>query len=75
MCQWSDRKVATLSRQLTWSHFVELLPIEDELKRVFYAAMCKNEKWSVRILRERKNQCYTKERLFQRNRMKLSGMK
>ena len=48
------QKVATLSQQLTWSHFVELLPIEDELKRDFYAAMCKNEKWSVRTLRERK---------------------
>lgn len=47
-------KVATLSPQLTWSHFVELLPIEDELKRDFYAAMCKNESWSVRTLRERK---------------------
>lgn len=47
-------KVATLSQQLTWSHFVELLPIEDELKRDFYAAMCKNENWSVRTLRERK---------------------
>jgi len=48
-------KVATLSQQLTWSHFVELLPIEDELKRDFYAAMCRNENWSVRTLRERKN--------------------
>jgi len=47
-------KVATLSQQLTWSHFVELLPIEDELKRDFYAVMCKNENWSVRTLRERK---------------------
>ena len=28
-------KVATLSQQLTWSHFVELLPIEDELKEIF----------------------------------------
>lgn len=28
-------KVATLSQQLTWSHFVELLHIEDELKRDF----------------------------------------
>lgn len=36
--------VATLSQQLTWSHFVELLPIEDDLKREFYAVMCKNEK-------------------------------
>ena len=48
-------KVATLSQQLTWSHFVELLPIEDDLKRNFYAAMCKSESWSVRTLRERKN--------------------
>ena len=47
-------KVATLSQQLTWSHFVELLPIGDELKRDFYAVMCKNENWSVRTLRERK---------------------
>lgn len=46
--------VATLSQQLTWSHFVELLPIEDKLKRDFYAAMCRNELWSVRTLRERK---------------------
>jgi len=48
-------KVAALSQQLTWSHFVELLPIEDELKRDFYAAMCKNENWTVRTLRARKN--------------------
>ena len=54
-------KVATLSQQLTWSHFVELLPIEDELKRDFYAVMCKNENWSVRTLRERK-----KSMLFER---------
>ena len=48
-------KVATLSQQLTWSHFVVLLPIEDELKRDFYAVMCKSENWSVRVQRERKN--------------------
>jgi hypothetical protein len=53
--EFPDReKVATLSQQLTWSHFVELLPIEDELKRDFYAAMCKNEGWTVRTLRDRK---------------------
>lgn len=46
--------VATLSQQLTWSHFVELISIDDNLKRDFYAAMCKNEMWSVRLLRERK---------------------
>lgn len=47
-------KVATLSQQLTWSHFKELLPVNDELKRDFYAVLCKNEGWSVRVLRERK---------------------
>ena len=47
-------KVATLSQQLSWSHFVELLPIKDEIKREFYAVMCVNENWDVRTLRERK---------------------
>lgn len=47
--------VTTMSAQLTWSHFVELIPIEDNLKREFYATMCSNERWSVRTLRERKS--------------------
>ena len=34
---------------------MELLPIDDALKRDFYAAMCKSEGWSVRTLRDRKN--------------------
>ncbi len=54
-------KVATLSQQLTWSHFVVLLPIDDEGKRDFYAIMCSNEGWSVRTLRERR-----KSMLFER---------
>lgn len=51
----NQEKVATLSQQLTWSHFLEIIPIEDELKREFYATMCWKEKWSVRTLRERKS--------------------
>ena len=47
-------KVATLSQQLSWSHFVELLPIKDDVKREFYAVMCLNENWDVRTLRDRK---------------------
>jgi predicted nuclease of restriction endonuclease-like (RecB) superfamily len=43
--------VATLSRQLGWSHFKEILPIKDRLKREFYTEMCRLEKWSVRTLR------------------------
>lgn len=45
--------VSTLSRQLSWSHFVEVLPIKDGLKRDFYAEMCRIENWSVRTLRDK----------------------
>lgn len=45
--------VVTLSRQFSWSHFVELIPIEDSLKRDFYIEMCRMERWSVRNLRSR----------------------
>ena len=47
--------VATLSQQLSWSHFVELIKIENELKREFYVAMTINEGWSVRVFKERIN--------------------
>jgi len=43
--------VATLSQQLSWSHFRELLPLEQPLQREFYAEMCRMEGWSVRTLR------------------------
>lgn len=45
--------VATLSQQLGWSHFVELISMADPLKRDFYAEMCRLERWSVRTLREK----------------------
>lgn len=43
--------VAALSRQLGWSHFVEIIPLRDDLQRDFYAEMCRVEQWSVRTLR------------------------
>ena len=45
--------VPTLSARLSWSHFVELLRVEDELGRRFYAETCRTERWSVRTLRAR----------------------
>jgi predicted nuclease of restriction endonuclease-like (RecB) superfamily len=45
--------VSTLSRQLSWSHFVEIIPLDDSLKRDFYAEMCRLERWSVRTLRQK----------------------
>lgn len=53
--------VATLSQQLSWSHFVEILPLESALHREFYAEMCRQERWSVRALREK-----IRGRLFER---------
>jgi predicted nuclease of restriction endonuclease-like (RecB) superfamily len=48
-----ERIVSTLSRQLGWSHFVEIIPLDDDLKRDFYAEMCRIERWSVRTLRQK----------------------
>ncbi len=45
------RIVSTLSRQLGWSHFKEIIYMDDSLKRDFYAEMCRMETWSVRTLR------------------------
>jgi predicted nuclease of restriction endonuclease-like (RecB) superfamily len=45
--------VATLSHHLSWSHFRELLPLEQPLQREFYAEMSRVEGWSVRTLRGR----------------------
>lgn len=40
----------TLSAELGWSHFIELLSVKDKLKREFYTEMCRIERWSVRTL-------------------------
>lgn len=45
--------VATLSQQLSWSHFIEILPLKAPLERDYYAELCRVERWSVRTLRER----------------------
>ena len=48
-----NRIVVTLSQQLSWSHFVEVVRVKDPLKRDFYAEMCRIENWSVRTLRSK----------------------
>jgi len=47
--------VASMTRQLTWTHIVEILPIKDQLKRDFYAEMCRIERCTVRTLRSKIN--------------------
>ena len=48
-------KSETLSHQLSWSHYFELLKIEDDLERSFYEKQCIKEKWSNRELKRQKN--------------------
>jgi len=43
--------VATLSRQLSWSHFVLLIPIKSDAAREYYAGQSIAECWGVRELR------------------------
>ena len=42
--------VSALRRQLSWTHFRELIAFDDPLKRDFYAEMCRIERWSTRTL-------------------------
>lgn len=62
--------VATLSQQLSWSHFREIIPFKDDLHRDFYAEMCRIERWSVRTLRPKSTPCSSSALLYQRNQSK-----
>ena len=42
--------VSTLLSKLSWSHFLIVMPLKDELQREFYLTMAANERWSVRTL-------------------------
>ena len=44
-------KFQTLSGKLSWSHYCELLSIENEDERNFYEKECINSNWSVRELK------------------------
>jgi len=62
--------LSTLSKKLSWSHFVEIIPLKDDLQRDFYAEMCRLERsptflifWDLKILTARR----ILNRLFCRN--------
>ncbi|MCJ2374460.1 PDDEXK nuclease domain-containing protein [Pseudomonas sp. RGM 3321] len=48
-----EQIVVSLIRQLSWTHFIALIPLKDPLQRDYYAQMASAERWSVRTLRER----------------------
>ena len=57
----TNQNSQTLSDKLTWSHYVELLKLDDPLERSFYERTCEQENWGVRELKRQ-----MKSMLFQR---------
>ncbi len=48
-----EQILVPLMQELTWTHFLALLPLKDPLAREFYAEICRVERWSVRTLRQK----------------------
>jgi hypothetical protein len=45
--------VSALRRELSWTHFKEIIYLDDPLKRDFYAELCRIERWSTRTLQHK----------------------
>lgn len=43
----------SLMSKLSWTHFLQVISIEDELKREFYLTMAAEQRWSVRTLKSK----------------------
>src|SRR4030042_3374045 len=49
---YPDREIVhAMSGQLSWTHIREIIYLEGQLKRDFYAEMCRIERWSTRTLK------------------------
>ena len=44
--------VAQLATQLSWSHFMEVIPLKNDLQREFYLTLAASEKWGRNKLRK-----------------------
>ena len=55
--------VVSLIRQLSWTHFIALLPIKNPLQRDFYAELCRVQGWSVAGCGKKLTPCSSNERL------------
>ena len=65
-----EQIVSALRRQLSWTHFMSLIYLDDPLKREFYAEMCRIERWSTRTLRKEWIRCCMSALLFLASRKK-----
>ncbi len=63
----------TLLSRLSFTHFAELLEIQDSLKRVFYEVECIRGNWSVRELKRQIATLYYERTGLSRNKKKLAS--
>lgn len=61
-----------LVKSLSFSHFVELISVEDSLKRVFYEIECIKGNWSVRELKRQIASLYYERSGLSKNKEKLA---
>lgn len=45
--------LSALRRELSWTHFKQIIYLDDPLKRDFYSEMCRIERWSTRTLEKK----------------------
>ena len=60
-----------LVRNLSFSHFVELMKIEDDLKRNFYELECIKGSWSIRELKRQTGSLYFERTALSKDKEKL----
>ena len=63
-----------LLKSLSFSHFTELIPIDDPLKRAFYEIECIRGNWSVRALKRQISTLYFERSGLSRDKEKLAAM-
>lgn len=63
-----------LVKSLSFSHFVELIAVEDSLKRAFYEIECIRGNWSVRELKRQISSLYYERSGLSKNKEKLAEL-
>ena len=51
--EYGKQIVAQVATKLSWSHFIEVLPLKEPLQREFYLTMAAAERWGRNKLREK----------------------
>ena len=64
----------TLLSKLSWSHYLELIKIEDENKRQFYLKETINAKWSVRELQRQKDSLLYERLVLSKDKKKIRDL-